>query len=174
MTIGPVAVAAFEPIQMYQGIAVPPSVMLIMPFASVGHVVDAVGRSGGVFPPEAVVPLLEPEPLPEPDEWEPLEPEPLPELDDCVPPEPEPPPELVEGEPLLEFPPLEFPPLEDPPFVEPSDPPQTGSRLFNATSSTMNIPIVDANSIVAGIQGTLHSVNPHAPAIESLAICATA
>jgi hypothetical protein len=105
---------------MYQGIAVPPSVMLIMPFASVGHVVDAVGRSGGVFPPEAVVPLLEPEPLPEPDEWEPLEPEPLPELDDCVPPEPEPPPELVEGEPLLEFPPLEFPPLEDPPFVEPS------------------------------------------------------
>jgi hypothetical protein len=115
---------------MYQPMDVPLSEMVIMPLVSVGHVVDAVGRSGGVLPPLAVEPLSEllleeppPEPLLDP-EWPPelvLEeppPEPLPD--------PEPPPaplleELLLGapEPLPELLP---PDPRPPPALVPCDP----------------------------------------------------
>jgi hypothetical protein len=65
--------------------------MVIMPLVSVGHVVDAVGRSGGVIPlPPEWAPLLDPELLLALDPLEPpVEPdEPDPLLEPDVDPEP--------------------------------------------------------------------------------------
>ena len=50
----------------------------------------------------------------------------------------------------------------------------TGSLLFNNTSSTPNIPAVIANKTPIATPHVLHSVNPHAPMIASLPICAIA
>jgi hypothetical protein len=100
MTIGPVAVAALEPTPRFHDIDVPLSVKLCIPDARVGHVAAAVGRSGGVCPPCAAAPLLEPDP--------PLDPDPLLDPDECAPPLPVP---LLLLPPLLPVPPLPVPPL---------------------------------------------------------------
>ena len=50
----------------------------------------------------------------------------------------------------------------------------TGSLLFNNTSSTPNIPAVIANKTPIDKIQVFHSVNPHAPMIVSLPICAIA
>ncbi|MGO9834157.1 MAG: hypothetical protein ACLP1X_08085 [Polyangiaceae bacterium] len=73
------------------------------PVFNVGHVLFAVGKSGGILPlPPAVDPLLEAEPPLDPDEAMPLDPpldaDPIPELLE-LPPDPEPVPLLPEAAP---------------------------------------------------------------------------
>src|SRR5579872_7317303 len=121
MTMGPVAVAAFEPTQSCQDMAVPLTVMLCVPVASVGQVPDAVGRLGGLVPPPLldVEPLLEPELLLACPLLDPLE-LPLDVLEPLLPP-----PELVdapEEAPELEPADEELPPDPFPPEPAPDEP----------------------------------------------------
>src|SRR5579872_102022 len=134
MMMGPVAVAAFDPTQSVQVMALPFTVIMFVPVVSAEHVPLTAGNMVGVVPPDTI-PLLEPplelpllEVLPElpdaplelalPPEPElevetPLEDE-LPLLLLALPPEPEPPEALDPPEPEApELVPDEPPPLLD-------------------------------------------------------------
>ena len=82
---------------------------------------DAVGRSGGVFPPLAVEPLLDP-----PSEL-PLDPDDFPELDPELPPELDPDFPELDPDPLLVDPLLVDPLLVDPLLVAPESDPSSES-----------------------------------------------
>src|SRR5580693_3158085 len=122
MTMGPVAVAAFDPTDSDQDIAVPFSVMLcIGPVFRVGHVPFAVGSIVGTAPLPRGEPLELPPASPPPDPLLLVEP-PLDPLDPVDPEEPLDPLELdPEPEPPLELPPLD-PPLPPELFPPPEAP----------------------------------------------------